>query len=619
MDKSFYIRVLECVRSEEFLVSIPCVLESRDYELIGESIINKILDEIPELDYVHFKKIICMSEYYTKEQYQNVDEKSLCNLVCERVIGFQTYPVDEFESLYQNYLDVKNKYNEFLNQLNTKIDEMDALIKVDEHSTQDCGTLIKRQRKLREINNSNKSVLKDLKKIEDEYNALFDEIQEKYVYQEMLKFARSNVKNYFHRTIFLNDDVNAANSLLKTIALEAARENNLLFKDDKVQFLSYKRCLDSWENATKSLYKPFFLIKMRKSLDDIEDFYLHNANTTYFKQEQKLLQICSEKRNKIIDSDLWIDMKTNKNLEYLSCLKEHISQQMVLQYIKTKISRMFCLQKRKMLPEKIIEAYETKNYLVFNSLVVVQIEGIFYDLFIDANIQNRLDGRFDLFEKDDLRAKLDKNINEFGLIETTLYFRYYFNNLIRNNVAHGRNSSTNERAEELSHELLLDFQYVIYLMEKYSDTNAAVKYICNTEKWLETSFSGIITTTHVYERLLNSLNNNVLTYNGRNEIEYVDSHQNLYWIFNPYYDELYEYEGIRPIRDKIRHYLTSNEFWSYVLEYLNSYNENEYKEIEIKHEFKSRVKAIQAYVARNNISSLDVICEVIRTIDNLGL
>ena len=73
---------------------------------------------------------------------------------------------------------------------------IDDLIKIDKEHPQCCGSLIKKQNQLQARNNGNKSILKDLKKIENEYNALFDSIQENYVYREMLKYAKEKIEAY---------------------------------------------------------------------------------------------------------------------------------------------------------------------------------------------------------------------------------------------------------------------------------------------------------------------------------------------------------------------------------------------------------------------------------------
>lgn len=155
------------------------------------------------------------------------------------------------------------------------------------------------------------------------------------------------------------------------------------------------------------------------------------------------------------------------------------------------------------------------------NLVVIQIEGLFYDMFVDANIQNRLDGQFDLFEKDDLKSKMEKNDTSMGLEEAALYFKFYFNSMIRNKVAHGRNCFKEEEYERISFELLLDLQY--------------------------------------------------------------------------------------------------ENFWDYVLKYIQSYDEQEIPHIKLKQEFKSRVKAMQEYIAKNKRQTLPLVSEVSKTMETMQL
>ena len=331
-----------------------------------------------------------------------------------------------------------------------------------------------------------------------------------------------------------------------------------------------------------------------------------------------MIELCKEKRAKVLDNDQWIDLRIHDLNKYVRELKQHVSEHQVLEYLRQKIDSLYCLQDRKNVLNTIIDSFENQNYVVFMNLVVIQIEGLFYDMFVDANIQNRLDGQFDLFEKDDLKSKMEKNDTSMGLEEAALYFKFYFNSMIRNKVAHGRNCFNEEEYERISFELLLDLQYVIHLLEKHSDTNEAVEYIKNTVRWLEFSFSGQCTEKQIYEKLLNSLNGNVLK-RRNNFIGYVDSHQELYWIFNPYYEAAYEYAGVIELRDKLREYLTNENFWDYVLKYIQSYDEQEIPHIKIKQEFKSRVKAMQEYIAKNKRQTLSLVSEVSKTMEAMQL
>lgn len=616
IERELYIKVLDCLHDEQCLAKKIQIIQERDFQIIGDVIIKMLLEEIAEVDITQIKQIICTNLSYSQEQYSRLTYKELCVLVCERIIEFKTYPIDEYQQIKKNYDRIKNKYNSIIAKIENEMQRIDDLIRIDKEHPQCCGSLIKKQNQLQARNNVNKSILKDLKKIENEYNALFDLIQENYVYREMLKYAKEKIEAYFEGTIFL--DTEDPFFSLREKAIEAAQEDNVDLKNYKSNFENFDTCLESWKNAVQSIYKPFYMIKMRKFIDDIEEFYYQNGNGAYWNRLDEWIEICKEKRAKVLDSDQWINLRTLDLNKYVQELKKHISEQQVLGYLRQKIDGLYCLQDRKNILNTIIDSFENQNYIVFMNLVVIQIEGLFYDMFVDANIQNRLDGQFDLFEKDDLKSKMEKNDASMGLEEAALYFKFYFNSIIRNKVAHGRNCFKEEEYERISLELLLDLQYVIYLLEKHSDTNEAVEYIKNTVRWLEFSFSGQCTEEKIHEKLLNSLNGNVIK-RRNNFIGYVDSHQELYWIFNPYYEAAYEYAGVIELRDKLREYLTNENFWDYVLKYIQSYDEQEIPHIKLKQDFKSRVKAMQEYIAKNKRQTLPLVSEVSKTMETMQL
>ena len=328
-----------------------------------------------------------------------------------------------------------------------------------------------------------------------------------------------------------------------------------------------------------------------------------------------MLQLCKEKSKRINDSDKWKELSEHKE-EYMCELQRHISEFSVVDYIKDRADNMFCLQNRKDILYEIIDAYKNEKFEIFINLVVVQIEGLIYDMFVDSNIQTRLSGSFDLFEKDDLKTKFIKNDINSGIEEAALYFKFYFNNMIRNKVAHGRSCSEKEEYERTSYELLLDLQYVIHLLENRSDTNEAIQYIKNKVRWLHLTLSGESSTKQIYERLLNTLNENVIR-RTMNYIGYVDSQQELYWIFNPYYDEAYVFADVIEQRDVLRDYLTSEDFWDYVLNYIKEYDEQEIPDIKLKAIFKSRVRALQSYIAKNKGETLPIVVEVSKALESV--
>lgn len=69
----------------------------------------------------------------------------------------------------------------------------------------------------------------------------------------------------------------------------------------------------------------------------------------------------------------------------------------------------------------------------------------------------------------------------------------------------------------------------------------------------------------------------------------------------------------------MREYLTNENFWDYVLKYIQSYDEEEIPHIKLRPEFKSRVKAMQAYIAKNKRVTLPLISEVSKTMETMQL
>jgi hypothetical protein len=361
------------------------------------------------------------------------------------------------------------------------------------------------------------------------------------------------------------------------------------------------------------------MIKMRKFHDDIEQFFYENHNGAYWNKTDELLELCKDRDAMIMDSDKWIALKQKDKSIYLSELKKYVTDFEVIKFLHNKMTTLYCIQKRKEILCSVLEAFEKKDYSIFINLVVLQIEGIFYDLFYDANIQKRLDGDFDLFEQDDLRNKFLKNESLGGLEEAIMYFKFYFNNCIRNKIAHGRCCYEAKSVEILSYELLLDLQYVIHLASQKSDTSEAIDYIKHTLRWLTISLSKDNNNeNHIYERLLSSLNNNVIR-SKKDGITYVNSHQELYWIFNPYYNEAYNFSGVVNEKNKLIDYITSQEFWVYVSNYLSKYPEMKVKRFKIKKEFASRVKALQMYIAKNKKEVLPIVVEVQQMLNGLCL
>lgn len=113
--------------------------------------------------------------------------------------------------------------------------------------------------------------------------------------------------------------------------------------------------------------------------------------------------------------------------------------------------------------------FEDKDYRVFVNLISVQIEALFYDLLIDTNMFDNF-RRIELFNNKVLKEKIN-TLGEEVFVDITEYFSTYFNNLIRNAIAHGRETVPNmpNDQEAFALELLLDLNSLLFLFSRKSE------------------------------------------------------------------------------------------------------------------------------------------------------
>ena len=63
------------------------------------------------------------------------------------------------------------------------------------------------------------------------------------------------------------------------------------------------------------------MIKMRKFIDDIEAFYYQECNSTYWNRTEELIELCKQRREKILSSDQWISLKNGNQQCYIQELR----------------------------------------------------------------------------------------------------------------------------------------------------------------------------------------------------------------------------------------------------------------------------------------------------------
>ena len=162
-----------------------------------------------------------------------------------------------------------------------------------------------------------------------------------------------------------------------------------------------------------------------------------------------------------------------------------------------------------------------------------------------------------------MNVKLEKltECSEVDL-EVVEYFEYYFTNLVRNRVAHGRyiKASNAQDDEVLAKELLLDIKCLTHQIRRKAEIERMLRCIqgyldyCNI---LGTSSSDVI-----YGALYGDFTGR-RTHLSYDSLEQYNPIQFLYWIINPYYEKIFQTMSVDNEVKKIRGYLYSEDFWKY--------------------------------------------------------
>ena len=271
----------------------------------------------------------------------------------------------------------------------------------------------------------------------------------------------------------------------------------------------------------------------------------------------------------------------------------------LLEDLKKLIKESVCLRRRKEILLKSILQYENNEYEIFNNLISILIEGMFADYLRDTTTFGRFT-RMTIYEdavlKDKIRYLEDTQSDVYP--EAKEYFMFYFNNLIRNRIAHGRYYSSPSALNDkiFAKELVLDLCLLVHMFVRTSETERMYRFVHG----YQTYYQKLIKNTEhpLYRALFNDMIGQkiVSEYDGMRSYRPI---QVAYWLVNPYYEKIYEQvennEDLLSLRDEF----LSKEFWEYVYKRLSEVKRRGYDYLKINREFSSVIKAL----FRCNISS----------------
>ena len=332
------------------------------------------------------------------------------------------------------------------------------------------------------------------------------------------------------------------------------------------------------EIPISTLNKIYYNIKFIPYYDNIQNIGRRNLKLSDEKHNNTIIEEINLKIENHPLNPINLEKYNKNEKDYLNILRKNSS--IAIENIKYNISNSICLSKRKKIIKKIINGIENKDYEVVINILPIQIEGLFkdfleyslmYEYCQDIRVYNKI-MNIDLFKKIDFGIK--KNLNMF--FDTIAYFKYYFNSLIRNNVAHGNHDFLIDNVKDIKSEifaleLLYDLNSIIHTISETNEIDTAQKYI-------EETFDRIKKSEKYNESNMNCLINDL---NGTRErfnlskfksglfVSY-EATRILYWIFNPLYEKYFDNDKLKSIRNLI----ISSQFFLYIKNRIRSNFEN---------------------------------------------
>lgn len=404
--------------------------------------------------------------------------------------------------------------------------------------------------------------------------------------KEMLEYALSYVNSKLYEFCDFND--------IDSV-WQAQKEETLKISKNKIygakeSFSVYRDYVEILEDDVDREYVLFFKVKIYIIIENARRKYYAS---TYTMETEAAIDEYRDYLSKIPKIDDLSEWKKNDANTYKNALDKIIADYQILEELRDLINSSVCLRERKDLLSKTVSLFEQGEYEIFNNLIPIQIEGMFADYLRDTTTFVRFTN-MNIYENAVLKDKI-RILNEIKsdiYPEATEYFMFYFNNMIRNRVAHGRYKHSDESTiqdEIFSKELLLDTCLLIHMLSRKSETEKMYRFI---HGYLRHYRNVIRSKEHP---AFGALFNDVIGQKTVSDYDLLERYRPIqvaYWIVNPYYEKIYEQVDDKKDLLDLRKEFLSNEFWTYVLGRLNDVITQGYDYLGIHQEAYSVVKGL---------------------------
>lgn len=435
---------------------------------LGELYYNHVLNEVENADTDLLNTVIRTIkpsdiEYNSQEDYYI----ALCQILHLKRLPSEVWVevTKEYDEIFvQRYSVVTQKYQVEVNRIDAELNQTKA----------DSDT----------IKNSKPSysLMRDISTDEQKLYELCLKCNSLRTRKEMLMFSMDYVTSQLSDFCDMKD--------IQSVEMAKQQETLKLSKNDtydaKFLFSSYRDYVDIAEDRLNRPYALFFKVKIYIIAEKARKQYHYSCYTKSSSEAIDEYKKYVEQIPKIDD----LHAHKNSNLEsYNMDLDKLICDYKLLEELKDMLQSSVCLRGRKNILLKSVELYERGEYEVLNNILPIQIEGMFADYLHDTTTFLRF-SKMDIYSNAVLKDKIRhlQEIKSDIYPEAVEYFMYYFNNMIRNRVAHGRYKGNPEQQiqdEIFAKELILDMAMLVHMLSRKSETEKMYRFIHGYKKHYE--------------------------------------------------------------------------------------------------------------------------------------
>ena len=542
-------------------------------EDLGQLYYNHVLDEVENADTELLNAVI---RTIKPRNVASTEQKDYYIALC-KILYIEKLPSEVWRDVQREYEDIFiHKFGIVMQKYQAKIDRIDAEL----YQTKIAVDAIKNA-------TPSHSFMRDISTDEQKLYELCLKCNSLRTQKEMLAFvinyATSKLSNFCDM-----QDAQSIEVAKKQEVLNLSKEN--AYGAD-LSFSSYRDYVKVAEDNLDRPYVLFFKVKIYVIIENAQKQYYLSCNT---KSNDAAIDEYKNYIQHIPKIDDLHSYKSNNPVRYNTALEQLISDYKLLDELINKLESSVCLRERKSVLLKAVELYKQGEYEIFNNILPVQIEGMFADYLYDTTTFLRFT-KMDIYSNAVLKDKIRylQEIKSDIYPEAVEYFMYYFNNMIRNKIAHGRYKGNLEEQiqdEIFSKELILDMGMLVHMLSRKSETEKMYRFVHGYKKYYER----VIHSTEEHQ-CFGALFNDMIGKKIITDYDTMERYRPIqvaYWLVNPYYEKIYGQVDDKKDLLELRNEFLSKEFWEYVLGRLNNVIDQGYDYLRINMEFLSVVKGL---------------------------